>query len=528
MIRRAITKATGVAISLAFWLVMVPGFAAAQSEWLTWGHDPERSGSNPDEKILNKDNVSQLEVKWTAQISTAPKEYVLSTMTAPVVANVNTPQGPVARLFLVGSDNTVFAIEAATGKIAWQKAIPNPLQPPQKGDYRCPNTQNATPAIDKEAGIIYVSTSDGKLRGMSLLDGEDRIPPTNFTDPFARNWSLNLIDGVIYSPTARGCLGMQSHFTALDLNDPVRHALEYYTNTGITSGAWGRGGLVRGPKGILAQTADGPYDPGAGKFGNTVVALTPKTFRLQDTFTPANWEYLNKTDLDLGSANPVVFPFQKWTLVTSAGKESVINLLDANNLGGADHHTPLYTSPRWGNDEAKLHDRGIWGMTTWQDPQGRRWLYVPMLGPPAKDAPKFQQSWGPADQGSIMAFEVRLDTADLTKAKPTLVPMWQSRDMHAPEPPTVANGVVYALLSGKTSDESRGAIKAPAGVDPNAVLYALDAETGLELYSSNKLIDSFTHFNEPVVAGGQVYICTWDGKVYAFGLKSSRASTASK
>jgi len=36
---------------------------------------------------------------------------------------------------------------------------------------------------------------------------------------------------------------------------------------------------------------------------------------------------------------------------------------------------------------------------------------------------------------------------------------------------------------------------------------------------SNKLIANFTHFNEPVVAGGQVYICTWDGKVYAFGLK---------
>ena len=165
--------------------------------------------------------------------------------------------------------------------------------------------------IDKEAGIIYVSTSDGMLRGFSLLDGEDRIPPTNFTDPFARNWSLNLIDGVIYSPTARGCLDMQSHFTALDLKDPVRHPLEYYTNTGITSGAWGRGGLVRGPKGILAQTADGPYDPASGKFGNSVVALTPKNFRLQDSFTPANFEYLNKTDLDLGSGNPLIFPFPK-------------------------------------------------------------------------------------------------------------------------------------------------------------------------------------------------------------------------
>ena len=496
--------------------LLLPRLANADSEWLTWGHDPERTGANPDEKVLNKDNVSQLEVKWIAQISTAPKDYILSTMTAPLVAMVKTPQGPAARVFVVGSDNSVFAIDAATGKVVWQKANPNTMKEPKQGDYRCPNSQNATPVIDKETGTLYVSTNDGKLRGFSLLDGADRMPPTNFTDPFARNWSLNLIDGVIYSPTARGCLNMQSHFTALDLKDPVRHPLEYYTNTGITSGAWGRGGLVRGSKGILGQTADGPYDPGSGKFGDSVVAVTPKNFRLQDSFTPANFEYLDKKDLDLGSGNPVVFSFEQWTLAAVVGKESVIYLLDVSNLGGTDHHTPLYTSPRWGNDEAKLHDRGIWGITTGQDSQGRRWLYAPLLGPPAKDAPKFQQSYGPADQGSTMAFEVRKDA---TTGKPTLVPMWMSREMHAPEPPTVANGVVYVLLSGKTSDESRGAIKAPAGLDPNAVLYVLDAETGRALYSSGKLITSFTHFNEPVVAGGQVYVCTWDGKIYAFGLK---------
>ena len=50
-------------------------------------------------------------------------------------------------------------------------------------------------------------------------------------------------------------------------------------------------------------------------------------------------------------------------------------------------------------------------------------------------------------------------------------------------------------------------------------LSAVDAETGKELYSSNKLMPSFTHFGEPVVVGGQVYVCTWDGKIYAFGVK---------
>src|ERR1700747_2412913 len=87
--------------SLTFFLV--PGLAIADNEWLTWGHDPERTGSNPDEKGLNKDNVSPLEVKWIAQISTKPKEYILSTMTAPLLAIVKTPQGPAARVFVVGS-----------------------------------------------------------------------------------------------------------------------------------------------------------------------------------------------------------------------------------------------------------------------------------------------------------------------------------------------------------------------------------------------------------------------------------------
>jgi hypothetical protein len=94
--RRFISKALAKAL-VGSMFFLLPGLANADNEWLAWGHDPERTGSNPEEKILNKGNVSQLRVKWIAQISTAPKEYILSTMTAPVVATVNTPQGPAAR-----------------------------------------------------------------------------------------------------------------------------------------------------------------------------------------------------------------------------------------------------------------------------------------------------------------------------------------------------------------------------------------------------------------------------------------------
>ena len=533
----------GVAVGLSLFLTKgvattpqgtatAPRAAAAQSEWLTWGYDQERTLWNRAEKVLNKDNVGQLTLKWKTQIPTAPREVVLSTLTAPLVATVNGPQGPVTRVFVVGSDNTVYAVDAETGAISWQRPFPNSNVPPLAPDYRCPGTQNATPVIDKEAGIIYVSTNDGKLRGLSLVNGEDRMPATDFTHPFARNWSLNLIDGVIYSPTARGCFNIPSHLTALDLKDPARRRQEFFTGTGVPAGTWARGGMVRGPKYLYVQTADGPYDPAAGKFGNTVIALTFKDLRLVDTYTPENWEYLNTKDLDLSSANAVVFPFQGKTLVASVGKESVVSLLDADNLGGANHQTPLYTSPRWGNDEAMLHDRGVWGaMATWEDAQGRRYLAMSMLGPVGKSAPAFKYTNGPAVDGSVMAFEVRLDAAT---AKPMLVPLWMSRELHAPDVPVVANGVVYAFQSGKDSTETRaagaagaargagtargaGAAAKPPSLGTNAILYAFDAETGKQLFSSE--LDSFNHFTNPVVAGGTVYAVTWDGKLYAFGLK---------
>jgi outer membrane protein assembly factor BamB len=495
-------------------LPLVASLAFAQSEWLTWGYDQQRTGWNKSETTLSKDNVSHLELKWTAQLGTQPNETVLSTLTAPLVVDANTSQGAKTLVFTVGSDDTVYAIDAETGKVTWQRRFPNTLEPKMTATWLCSNTQNATPVIDKDSGIIYLTTSDGKLRGLSITNGEDRLPPTDYITPHARNWSLNLIDNVIFTPMGRGCGLAAAHFAGIDLKD--RRVFEFYTSTARQAGAWGRGGMVRGPKGIYAQTADGVYDPAAGKFGNTVMALSTKTLQLLDSFTPSDWEFMNSKDLDLGAAGPVIFPFKQFTLVASAAKQSVLYLLDANNLGGADHHTALYQSSPWGNDEVLLAGRGVWGaMATWEDPQGRRWILMPMWGPPSTKAPSFQYTYGDAPRGSIMAFEVVLEND-----KPKVVPVWRSRDMHVPDPPVVANGVVYAIQTGENTLQGRGATaKFRSTPVTNAVLYAFDAENGKELYSSKESIPGWTHFSEPVVAAGKVYVATWDAKVYAFGLK---------
>ena len=53
----------------------------------------------------------------------------------------------------------------------------------------------------------------------------------------------------------------------------------------------------------------------------------------------------------------------------------------------------------------------------------------------------------------------------------------------------------------------------------NLVLYAFDAQTGKQLYSSETIIPGWVHHSEPVVAAGKVFVVTWDARVYAFGLK---------
>ena len=329
---------------------------------------------------------------------------------------------------------------------------------------------------------------------------------------------------------------------------------------------------MKGPKGIYMQTADGLADSGSGVYGETVLALARGELRVVDSFTPSNWQYLNSRDLDLGAACPVIFPFQCRTLVAAAAKEGVLYLLDANALGGGplNHAKPLYQSVRLGNDEELLGGRGVWGaMATYEDSQGERFLYVPIWGPPSKNAPSFKYSYGDVPNGSVLAFQVRADGD-----KPSLAPVWISRDMHVPDPPVVANGVVYAIQTGENTVQNpnrpggdvaggRGQVggrAAPGGgrgpgaragdqnsetlLPPvegrgqgsvqaaafeaakqratpfsNLVLYAFDAQTGTQLYSSDHIITSWVHFSEPVVAAGKVFIVSWDAHVYAFGLK---------
>jgi outer membrane protein assembly factor BamB len=522
--------------------LLLPAAALAQStatnEWLSFGYDPERSGWNKAETTLSPANVGKLKLLWSSQLSTPPQDTSLPTLTSPLVAQVNGK----TMVFTIGIDDTLFAIDADSGKTVWQKSFPNTLKPVRPATTNCHNTETATPVIDKARGLIFFTTSDGKLRGLSLADGGEKLTPMQMVAPFSRNWSLNLINNVVYTAAGRGCGGDATqtiepgHVSAMDVSDLSHPQLSrFLTGRNRPAGPWGRGGPVAGPQGVYVQTADGARDPAGGVFGNAVLAIQPKAYGIADSFTPPSWKNLNAKDLDLGSGSPIIFPFKNRILLATSSKEGVIYVLDAKNMGGgaaADHSKALYTSPRLGNDAEKYYGAGVWGsFSTYEDPQGARWLYVPMWGPPGAAA-QFPKSYGPAPHGSIMALQVVEKDGGVS-----LTPQWMSRDLQMPDNVAVANGVVYAVQTGEQTlqhfldPEAHG--RAAPGQQPETpatlgkfrstpvapmILYALDAQTGKQLYASNKL-GSWVHFSQPAVAQGKVFLVSHDAHVYAFGLR---------
>lgn len=502
---------------LLLFCLCLPALSAA--DWTTFGHDPQRTGWAAEETVLSPANVGTLELKWKAKLKN--ESYRLSALTAPVVASdIATVHGTRNVVYVAGITGTVFALDSQTGEELWIHTFKSVILPGKggyQGTFLCPNGITATPVIDRGASLLYVIAPDGSLFGLDLGTGKVRYGPVQFVAPFSKNWSLNLVDGVIYTTLAQGCGGGISGFYSIDVHDRhrpvVRQMLLSNTNT---AGIWGRGGAIIGNGRVYGSTADGRIDIPAGDYSNSVVSASLKTLELTDYFTPPNWTYLNKRDLDLGASSPVYFGWRNRRLLASGAKEGVVYLMDADALGGGDHQTTLYTSPRLGNDAGVCCEgKGIWGgLSTARDGEGQTWLFVPMGGPPSATPPAFPLTNGPASHGSLMAFKV---VADPHTQNPVLQPAWVSGDIDLPDPPVVANGVVFVLGTGENAMQRGGEDKRLLNTH-NATLHALDAQTGKELFNSGQSITGWVHFSGLAISDGRVYAVDHDSQVYSFGL----------
>ena len=513
-------------------LAAVPSVAG---DWPTFSYDARRSGWARSEVVLNRGNVGDLVLKWKTKVENEPKS--LAALTAPiVVTDVRTGEGRGGRkdlVYVAGTGDVLYAIDAANGEIVWEKEFRTDVANKVPGMWLCPKGLNATPTADVAKNTLYVISTDGRLHALDLGTGKEKYRSQQWVPAFAKTWSLNRIGDVLYTPISQQCGDTVSGVTSIDVSNPENIVIRAWRSTPeYGAGVWGRAGVSIGRDGsIYGGTGDGPYNPGLRIFGNTMFRLDPGTLELVDYYTPANWEYVWKRDFDI-TASALVLDYKGGEYVVIGGKEGVLYLMDAQNMGGLTHHDNLYTTPLLSNDDEWFEGKGLWGaFSSYVDAAGRVWIYAPTWGPVSVQSPEFPITNGANPNGSLMAFTMA-DHPD--SGRPYLKAEWVSGDSAVPEPVAIANDVVFLLSNGENVRQTVSAGIFPFGAfrreelledsqrldhKDKARLSALDAQTGKVLFDSGPdVFETWSHFTGIAVADGQVYAVDYSSTLYCFGL----------
>ena len=479
----------------------------AAIDWPFSGNDAQRSGWEKSDSRITKDNIKDFQL--VMKMSLDPKLKGVHSLTPPVmIGRLISYRGFKELAFVQGASDTLWAVDADMNRVFWAKHFEKPQHAPRNSGPNAamcsaavaatpaltppiafgarPRTPTATSAAPPSAAKnllnaggfgaprpAFALSGDGKLHLLNTSTGEDVAPAMTFLPPGAKASSLTDSEGIIYTTTSFGCGGAPNGVWAIDLNGDEPKVSKFLTNSGAVPGL---GGVAFGADGtVYAQTSDGALDASAGKWANSVIALTPKDLTPAQYFTaPAG----------LANTTPVLFTFQERELMVAAGRNGQLYVLDPKALGRPDHKTALSETAPGGS---------VWGgLSSWQGADGTRLGARTHLG----------LRW----KGSIAAF--RLDNSD---GKPLLTRVW-SAAMPSPEPPVITSGIVFALSAG---DYSSGDNLKPTG---HATLFAFDGTSGKQLYTTGDQVTAPANLTGTTLANGRVFFTTTDGTLYGFGI----------
>ncbi len=330
--------------------------------------------------------------------------------------------------------------------------LPGPPPPTKAGRRTAP----AANPFSRNPLFVLAITGDGMLHSMYVSNGEEPKPAVPFLPANANATGLIAFDNTAYAATINGCGGVPNGIWAIDLETKAVATWK--------SGGSNIGGFAAGPDGTLFVSA-----------GGKLVALEPGTLKEKGAYSAGSQTF---------TSMPVVFELKGKDLVAAAANDGRIHLIDGASLSEVGKSAP-FSAP----------DFAIPALASWQDDAGARWLLSPAGGNVAAGA-GFAAN-GDAKNGSVVAFKV---------TESGLQPAWASRDLTSPLPPTIVNGVVFAVSGGVKQRSGR------------AVLYALDPATGKEWWNSGAAITSFVHSGGLAAGGGRVYVSSHDGTQYAFGI----------
>lgn len=477
----------------------------SQYNWLQFNGDSLRSGNNAKEYMITPGNVGSLKL--------------LFQVTLPGVADgapaylsvVNTPAGVRDLIYVTTRDGTIAAVDAHTGGLVWSKqygAAGCLINNNQGRNEACYTT--SSPAIDPGLRYVYSYGLDGTVHKydvgdgteittggwpeLSTLKGYDEKGSSALGIVTAANGTSYLYAAQAGYPGDQG--NYQGHITAINLsngtqkvyntlcsNKPV-HFVDSRSTSGpdcypdTTSAIWARPGVVYDPyhDRILMVTGNGTFAPGSFMWGDSVFSLNPDGSSLNgiplDSFTPTNYQYLQDTDLDLGSTAPAILPVAQGKyphLAVQGGKESILRLINLDNMsgqGGAGHTGgEVFSMP------LPMGGMVLTQPTVWTNPADHSmWVFV-------------------SDNNGMAGLQLTLSPS----GDPSLTTRWTGP---AGTSPLVANGIVFIAQSGKIN--------------------AFRAVDGTLLWSDNRI--GSIHWESPIVANGVVYATDQNGNLTAYSL----------
>ena len=485
------------------------------ADWLTAGFDAQRSNWVRNDAKISLETLSKpgFDLVWKVKLGGAPRQ--LNSITPPALLDFYISHRGFRTLGFFGtSSNRVAAVDTDLGRLEWEKQVAPPAT--EAGSLTCPG--GMTSAVSRPAGLalppvptgargggrsapkgsvgepfkgavnlkpfptsppppppappktggprvfspfephpelVLSLASDGKLHSHYVSNGEEPSPAISFLPPNAHAIGLIVVNDVAYAATTNKCGGVENGIWAVDLKTAK------VTTWKTTSNIAGTAGPAFSPDGTVYAAA-----------GNELVALSPAVLEPRAIF---------KSDAGEFTSSPVVFEFQGKNLVAVRNSKGRIQVFDAATL-----KSPLAASDESAGEAGTL--------ASWQDPAGVRWLLGPF-------------------NNSIAAWKLSGKDGAMTMER-----AWTSREFVSPLPPILVNAVVFALSSGEhRPTDSKVTASQRARRSTPAVLYALDAQTGKELWNSGKTITSFVHSGGLAAGGSRVYVGAYDGTQYAFG-----------
>ena len=258
------------------------------------------------------------------------------------------------RVYVATQNDTVYALSAATGAVAWSVHLGQPVP---SGSLPCGNITptvgiSGTPVIDQARGEIFVVADElvgGKpahrLVGLAAASGriemtQDVDPPGADTAALLQRTGLTLDAGQVvfgFGGNYGDCASYQGRVAAVPETGGTPRFFTLDAGPGESQGSVWMGGaapVVDGHGDIWVSTGNGSVDSDQHAYDDSdaVLELSP-SLQLLQFFAPSTWAANNSQDLDMAIA-PALLPDGQ---VLLAGKSRIIYLLSGAHLGGIGH-----------------------------------------------------------------------------------------------------------------------------------------------------------------------------------------------